>query len=1122
MSGTQVHIASVRLKDFLSFYDGTVAFDPGLTVIVGPNGSGKTSIFHALKFALGSNQRENRYTKWSDFVRHGASSAEVELILSADGQDRKLVRRIDRDGVPRSYVDGKHVKAAELRTLIESFGLEPDNPLVFMPQERINSLREMDPIEVRKLVEEGTGLFVARDRILLQETQVHHIRGNLESAIAESRAVEGEIGLLQHDLVRLEKKRGLLKVEGELDIEVKWAVLDDLVARIEKTRLEIESMESGIGRVIDGSRALETGMAQLEHRRAEAEGQLGNVQREIGAVEARIDDEERRLLRLEDDTKKKAAEVRQLEQHVSTEKRKKDRLTEDIAHASKAKEQSMEELRTLRHEIDETEKERVTIEDQLAAFSEWNAQRAEAFGDYRALQAEAQGKDVLLRSLKERLQVEEAELQTIETKWGHVWAVLEKADEKELTRSKSQLENELTTLNETRLRETSLAAQLQKETEDIRISMSETSKRVPQTVIELKHAVSEHGMKTVVGPLLESLAGEADMSLAVEAVLPGNMAFAFIASDYPDYTLLVRLRNKALAPSPIVLIRQDDTLPPNELPDLDGVEGWLWDRVTSDTAARELLRRAFGDIVLVASGRVAALVVIKTGLAAVSMDGYLTRFQQSVTISYPKCEPTGVISTAPLQTRLEKADKELTLVRKQLTDLMTKIEKAEKEREQVMDLLSQVTRWSGTWERKRVLSESIPQIEERVAGTDDQLKELQRRLGIAQTKLRKLDSAQPAERSRLAGQLSAVKIKTKRLQGDVTKAESSLHGIEKEEELKRQELRQLDESITMLSERLEEVREDLKQSKSEGSTILASVDELRSSRDQMAKTQTALKEILNEIRNSTRSMSEKLTELNLTIKNGRLQVIQAKRQLDNMEHEHQQINEATREQPRPERVRPVDDARAELIRIRHLLDEYQDVSESVAHTESKLKERMAELSSRVTDLREELDEAESTVKSIRGQYLTGMKEALSKLEKETERVLSGVQFTGKVRFELSLIDGEYGVDFRSRIRGESYDKLSAGSGGERSLIAIGLILALQRFNPGPVYALDEIDTFLDATNTELVSRLLYDSSRRSQFILFTPAKSTHLLRHADRRIGVVSPGGVEPSVIIESPSFSGQ
>ncbi len=112
------------------------------------------------------------------------------------------------------------------------------------------------------------------------------------------------------------------------------------------------------------------------------------------------------------------------------------------------------------------------------------------------------------------------------------------------------------------------------------------------------------------------------------------------------------------------------------------------------------------------------------------------------------------------------------------------------------------------------------------------------------------------------------------------------------------------------------------------------------------------------------------------------------------------------------------------------------------------------------------------------------------------------------------------MEFRSKIRGNKYGKISSGSGGERSLIAIGLILALQRFNPAPAYALDEVDIFLDATNTESVSKLLYDASRRSQFILFTPAKSTHLLKHADRRIGVVSPRGVDPSVIIESPKFA--
>lgn len=270
----RIYVSSARLRNFLSFYEGSVSFDPGLTVIVGPNGSGKTSIFHALKFALGSNEKESRYSKWSDFIRHGASSAEVEVTLTVDGQGRRLLRKIDRDGIPRAYVDGRRVRAAELRSLTESLGLEPDNTLVFMPQERINALREMDPIEVRKFVEEGTGLDVFRDRIALQQTEVRQTRDKLETAIAESRTVEGEIGLLQKDLARLEKKRSLQKSEGELDIEVRWATLDDLGTQIEKVKADIESRESGLSQILEESRSVERSLAEAEQERSVLESQL--------------------------------------------------------------------------------------------------------------------------------------------------------------------------------------------------------------------------------------------------------------------------------------------------------------------------------------------------------------------------------------------------------------------------------------------------------------------------------------------------------------------------------------------------------------------------------------------------------------------------------------------------------------------------------------------------------------------------------------------------------------------------------------------------------------------------------------------------------------------------------
>jgi len=258
------------------------------------------------------------------------------------------------------------------------------------------------------------------------------------------------------------------------------------------------------------------------------------------------------------------------------------------------------------------------------------------------------------------------------------------------------------------------------------------------------------------------------------------------------------------------------------------------------------------------------------------------------------------------------------------------------------------------------------------------------------------------------------------------------------------------------------------------------------------------------------------------IKERKLQVLQARRQLTNMEYELENLQVDLEGLTRPETVKPLDSVRNELVKLRHILDDYQDVSESVAHTENQLKGRLTTLVERVTELQEELDEAESAVKSIQEQYHNGMNETLRKVEKGVNEVLGSVQFPGSVRFELAIREGDYGVEFTSRIKAEGFGAISAGSGGERSLIAISLILALQRFNPAPVYVLDEVDTFLDATNTELVSRLFHDASRRSQFVLLTPAKSTHLLKHADKILGVVSPNGTEPSVIIESPKFKGQ
>jgi structural maintenance of chromosome 2 len=58
--------------------------------------------------------------------------------------------------------------------------------------------------------------------------------------------------------------------------------------------------------------------------------------------------------------------------------------------------------------------------------------------------------------------------------------------------------------------------------------------------------------------------------------------------------------------------------------------------------------------------------------------------------------------------------------------------------------------------------------------------------------------------------------------------------------------------------------------------------------------------------------------------------------------------------------------------------------------------------------------------------------------------------------------------------------LSELSGGQRSLIALSLILAMLKFKPAPFYVLDEIDAALDISHTENIGKMIKNHFSQSQ------------------------------------------
>ncbi|XP_026725699.1 structural maintenance of chromosomes protein 2 [Trichoplusia ni] len=95
-------------------------------------------------------------------------------------------------------------------------------------------------------------------------------------------------------------------------------------------------------------------------------------------------------------------------------------------------------------------------------------------------------------------------------------------------------------------------------------------------------------------------------------------------------------------------------------------------------------------------------------------------------------------------------------------------------------------------------------------------------------------------------------------------------------------------------------------------------------------------------------------------------------------------------------------------------------------------------------------------------------------------LLPGAQAKLKPPDGLTVLDGlEVKVGFNNTWK-ESLGELS---GGQRSLVALSLVLAMLLFKPAPLYILDEVDAALDLSHTQNIGQMLKEHFKHSQFII---------------------------------------
>ncbi len=104
-----------------------------------------------------------------------------------------------------------------------------------------------------------------------------------------------------------------------------------------------------------------------------------------------------------------------------------------------------------------------------------------------------------------------------------------------------------------------------------------------------------------------------------------------------------------------------------------------------------------------------------------------------------------------------------------------------------------------------------------------------------------------------------------------------------------------------------------------------------------------------------------------------------------------------------------------------------------------------------------------------------------------------------------------GVEVEARPPGKKVKRLSLLSGGERSLTAIALLVAIFKARPSPFYVMDEVEAALDDTNLQRLIAIMAELRESSQLIVITHQKRT--MEIADALYGVSMRGDGVTTVI---------
>ncbi|XP_061487725.1 structural maintenance of chromosomes protein 2 [Rhineura floridana] len=1142
-----MYIKSIVLEGFKSYAQRTEVndFDPLFNAITGLNGSGKSNILDSICFLLGiTNLSQVRASNLQDLVyKNGqAGITKATVSITFDNFDKKqsplgfenhdeitVTRQVVIGGRNKYLINGVNANNTRVQDLFCSVGLNVNNPHFLIMQGRITKVLNMKPPEILAMIEEAAGTrmyeckkIAAQKTIEKKEAKLKEICTILEEEITPTlqKLKEERSSYLEYQKVMREidhLSRLYVAYQFVLAEETKTHAADVLkemegdIAKLQEEMTENEKKVKELGIEIaemEKKRDKEFGgvLHSLEDAFAEAQRKHTKGQSTLDIKKQNLRSEEKKHKELvkcmEEDCKalvSKEEEVKKITDALSTLQEANKKETEALAAAQ-------QHFSAVSAGLSSSEDgEDATLVGQMIACK----------NDISKAETEAKQAQMKLKHAQQELKTKQAEVKKMDTSYKKDQDAFEA-----VKKQKVKLENEMKMLNyEDKKEETLLEKQreLSRMVNHLRESYEVLMSKFPNLRFEYRDPEKKWNPDHVKG-LVASLITVKDVSTAtaLEVVAGGRLYNVVVDTEVTGKKLLEKgelRRRYTIIPLNKISARCVGKEPIEVAKTLVGEDNvhLALSLVGYESEIQKAMEYVFGGTLVCNNMDNAKRVTFDKRIMTKTVTLGGDTFDPQGTLSGgARSQSESVLSKLQevknVQEQLKAKEAELQLIGKELASLQGTVEKyrqlkqqweIKSEEAELLQTKLQQSSYYRHQEELNTLKSTIEESEETLKKTKEVQKKAEEKLKVLENKMKNADAEREKELKSAQQKLDGAKKKadasSKKMKEKEQEAEAlvlELEVLKQEQNSYKQQTEAVNEAIKSFQEQIEVISAEVaknKESVKNAQEELTKQKAVVMAQDKEIKAKSA--EAVKHKEQNNKSQL-KIKELEHNISKHKREASDASAKVAKMLNDYEWIASEKHlfGQPNTAYDFKTNSPKEAGQRLKILQEKKEKLGRNVnmraMNMLSEAEERYNDLMKKKRIVENDKCKILATIVELDQKKNEALNIAWQKVNKDFGSIFS--MLLPGANAMLSPPEGQTvldGLEFKVALGNTWKENLTELSGGQRSLVALSLILAMLLFKPAPIYILDEVDAALDLSHTQNIGQMLRTHFRHSQFIV---------------------------------------